>query len=423
MQSAGGDIVTVLDADIQPFKIGIQEFANEAKRKCAEVNQTLQTVGAPKGGGAASGLGRTVQGIGFAMQDFSSVLSMGGPGALQRALSSTMNNVQMLGAAFGPTGMAITAVGGALGAMLIPKLIESESAFDRMISMEREATERMYGLIKASQDMIGLKADIGKMTDVGQIGTKKEDLGIAAEKKQAEMDALIKRSEKLRGEISNLSKTANEMSDGGIWHWVARPAKSWARSTDLDPAIKSLNEDREKIQKKIMDARSELVSIEDQKKLLDKAKPQVEKQREDSKTHIQEQISHSNELLRREKERQDTAAKIAKDIATPYETAIERQRELQSLLDQEIITRSQFDRASQKNREELVNGLHKKQGKNEMLEKGSARAYDAIRESQKGSEAQDAANKFLERIAKNTDKMDRITDLPDRKREIVEIMA
>lgn len=93
--------------------------------------QAQAASGGGRGGGNPGGLARGVGQIGFAVQDFASVYSIGGRQATERALMSTMNNVQMLGMALGPMGMAVTAVAGALGSLLIPKLFATGEAIEK----------------------------------------------------------------------------------------------------------------------------------------------------------------------------------------------------------------------------------------------------------------------------------------------------
>jgi hypothetical protein len=66
------------------------------------------------------------QQIGFGIQDFSSQItnSKNMVDGLGRGIMAVSNNVQMLGAAFGPTGLAITAIGGAVAGIVLPAFIK-----------------------------------------------------------------------------------------------------------------------------------------------------------------------------------------------------------------------------------------------------------------------------------------------------------
>src|SRR3990167_10809742 len=104
--------------------------------------------------GGMVNLGGAIGQAAFAAQDFSSILSMGGRNALGRALMSTANNVQMLGASFGPWGLAISAVAGALASVLIPKLFEGASAFAEIANSIKDATGRLDKFIKLQKEMV-----------------------------------------------------------------------------------------------------------------------------------------------------------------------------------------------------------------------------------------------------------------------------
>ncbi len=90
-----------------------------------------------------------IQQIGFAAQDFTSQFSNAKTVAdgLGRGISATVNNVQMLGMAWGPMGMAVTAVGGALAGIVLPPAIKW--------LMNSEAEEKALAKIKDRYDDIG----------------------------------------------------------------------------------------------------------------------------------------------------------------------------------------------------------------------------------------------------------------------------
>jgi hypothetical protein len=91
------------------------------------------------------------QQAGFALQDFMSILQMGGANAAARAFGGVANNVQMLGAAFGPMGMAVTSVGGALAGILIPALLRSEEATNTLTQRTQDLQTALNARLDALQ--------------------------------------------------------------------------------------------------------------------------------------------------------------------------------------------------------------------------------------------------------------------------------
>jgi hypothetical protein len=147
------------------FGMAQAEQAERAARGMTRAGASMSAMrsqAAATRGGMASLSGSITQAA-FAAQDFTSVLSTGGRNALGRALMSTMNNVQMLGAMFGPWGLAVTAAAGAVGSILIPKLLETKDAGEEA----REKMDKLAASVAAARveferglelRMVGMKA-------------------------------------------------------------------------------------------------------------------------------------------------------------------------------------------------------------------------------------------------------------------------
>ena len=153
MPNAAGDLVTVLTLEDFEFRTGLRNAAGELEKFGSRARSA--------GSGAGAGMGRGIGQAAFAVQDFTSVLSMGGKNALSRALMSTMNNVQMLGMAFGPMGIAITAVAGALGSVLIPKLLEGDKAAEGFTDSIKAAVEEAKTASDRFADMAKFEMKVG----------------------------------------------------------------------------------------------------------------------------------------------------------------------------------------------------------------------------------------------------------------------
>jgi hypothetical protein len=263
-----GDLVTVLSLEDFEFRTGLRQSAQETKQFATDVTKS--------GNSAAAGMGRAVGQMGFALQDFSSVLSMGGKNALGRALMSTMNNVQMLGMAFGPWGMAITAVGGALGATLLPKLLEGETAFEQIASATAEATSRLEDYISHGKEMIRFQSELANLEGPGQVKTKRDALETRQKEMELEGEQFTKQAGNIRRQMAELQKIADETAPkDGIMKWLFSPAKSGVRALELDPAIEALNKQLEAVTKKSIEAGRALNQIGKQKEMLKDVEPTV----------------------------------------------------------------------------------------------------------------------------------------------------
>jgi hypothetical protein len=202
-----GDLVIEMGIDDRNWIEAVLRIQGSAKGMAA----TVQTE-ATKASGA---LGRSIAQLGFAGQDFASVLEGGGKNALSRALMSTMNNVQMLGAALGPWGMALTAVGGTIGSLLIPKLLEGTSAEDKF-------TESIKTNVTA------FDAQIRKMNEAVDFRDKLETLGGGT---STALDAAIHSED-----IAKAKATGNRDALGLAVSDAMKAAVAAGAVTNLDPA-------------------------------------------------------------------------------------------------------------------------------------------------------------------------------------------
>lgn len=195
-----GDMVVGMGLDDSKWVAGVMRIQNQSK----QLGNTLQS---NMGGGLARSAGQ----IGFALQDFSSVFAMGGPNALGRAMMSTMNNVQMLGAAFGPWGMAATAAAGAIGSLLLPKLLETDNATQKLTESLKEQTTVYEKLGKAEGDRIRGIKDWSKASPE-QLDSEAERMDLEATAKKAERTALGRREMELEQQLKFMSPG----TDGGL---------------------------------------------------------------------------------------------------------------------------------------------------------------------------------------------------------------
>jgi hypothetical protein len=132
-----GDLVAYLSMDSSRFAQGAQQ----AQVVAVQTNAAMSKAFSPQ----------VFQQAGFALQDFMSILQMGGANAAARAFGGVANNVQMLGAAFGPMGMAVTSVGGALAGILIPALLRSEEATNTLTQRTQDLQTALNARLDALQ--------------------------------------------------------------------------------------------------------------------------------------------------------------------------------------------------------------------------------------------------------------------------------
>lgn len=175
-----GDLVVEMGIDDRKWVEGALRVQNSSKGLATNIQTNMNQ--------ASGAMGRGVGQLGFAIQDFSSIMSMGGRGAMERALMSTMNNVQMLGASFGPWGLAITAVGGALGSLLLPKLLEGVDETEKFTAAVKENAEALKVQVKAAGEAIDFReklTDLSTGTPAGLDKALREN-SVSAEKVEAE---------------------------------------------------------------------------------------------------------------------------------------------------------------------------------------------------------------------------------------------
>lgn len=311
MHSGGGDIVTVLDADIQPFKIGLQSAGHEAMKF---------------GKDFSGNMGRSLGQVGFALQDFTSVLAMGGKNSVGRALMSTMNNVQMLGAAFGPMGMAITSVGGALASMLIPKLLETSEKVNQLAEDFKAAAAISDEAAKKFASREQFKAQAGNLGSAKQGNAMLDDLRVQAKIAEDHIRRQQALQEAAKGELANAKnpedeKTARaerdrlqkdiEESQSRLQEIRHRQSIVEARTAEAEASEafkagmdKALQRDKEKLRAMEAQQRLEEQQLEQQQRIEDLAKQRRE-----------HEINALRERTATPRERLDVALRKASDVA------------------------------------------------------------------------------------------------------------
>lgn len=126
--------------------------------------------GAMPAGKKGPNFGMMASQVGFGLQDFSSQVmnSKNGIDGLGRGIMAVSNNVQMLGASFGPTGLAVTAIGGALAGIILPMAIKwvfnteaEEKAAESLLKVWERIGERTSDIVALrSQDAASIVSSV-----------------------------------------------------------------------------------------------------------------------------------------------------------------------------------------------------------------------------------------------------------------------
>jgi hypothetical protein len=131
-----GDLTVVLNADEQRLVAGLKRAETEANRTGSALANAL----------GGSRFGEIIRSGSYSIQDFTSVLSQGGSRSLSRAIGSVSNNIQQMGASFGPWGIAVgTAIG--LGGQLAASMYESAGGMEALETKTKDAADAFEKLV------------------------------------------------------------------------------------------------------------------------------------------------------------------------------------------------------------------------------------------------------------------------------------
>lgn len=158
------------------------------------------------GAGAARGFNGAgiAQQLGFGFQDFSSQVmnSKNMVDGLGRGFMAVSNNIQMMGASFGPTTMAVTAIGGGLAGVIIPMML-------KWLDLSAESTK------EAERTADGIKKQISALAEL----RAEKEKGVPKDGKTPYLDQLNKERDEIRKrqqevlEINRRLKDASEKTN------------------------------------------------------------------------------------------------------------------------------------------------------------------------------------------------------------------
>lgn len=331
-------------------------------------------------GAGIRGLGGAITQTAFAAQDFSAILSMGGRNALGRALMSTANNVQMLGAAFGPWGLAISAIGGALASVLIPKLFETDKAFDGISEGIAESTKRLHEFIRSAQDMSDFEIKFAKGDDKSRIGMG-EDVAARGRREKINLDMKREQEQALRTRIAaqegNLARLKASPEWSKMFPWEdGGAAGTEAAIADMKKALRGLTDE-------ILKDEKELSRIGAMDKIL--GGPDEQRRRE-AREKLKDVF----------KERQGVVSSIA-SAREQFEMAIAK---LGDQLTRGVIDDALFDKAATFEADKLAKSFGKPLDSNKAMLSNSAEAQAFINKQARGSPQVDLQKQLLQ-VAKD----------------------
>lgn len=216
-----GDIVTVLSVDERRMTEGLKRAEMAAQRAGVNFGMAFQQGGA-----------RMAQQAGFMLQDFTSVLSMGGANALPRALSGVMNNVQMLGAAFGPVGMAATALGGALAGILLPELLKADDVIGKYLESLKEQEAALDRQVASIKRVMQAQQELDRMVE------ESDGKGIERARKRADNDlAQIQAEIQARGRALQGNLNQAMANDPNAFRQFAGPRQMFDDGGRINPGV------------------------------------------------------------------------------------------------------------------------------------------------------------------------------------------
>lgn len=245
---------------------------------------------------------QALQQVGFGIQDFSSQFmnAKNTADGLGRGIGAVANNAAMLGAAFGPTGMAVTAIGAAVAGIALPAMIkwvyQADSLKEKMEAAREEARDYADELRKAGEIQDAKLAGLPGMTT-------KEFEGIRAERmRTARSD--IEQTEKELAAQTQLIEREQRKRDAAVGSSAWGPvAGMFTGKSDAQAAAEAKREELRAQLKEQQGYFTQLdqVSGETTKKLADNDFAARQKERENREKAARERIQDHEDQMRDEK--------------------------------------------------------------------------------------------------------------------------
>ena len=419
-----GDISTVLTLDEFEYMTGLRD-ASEATRSFA--NETEAHLG--RASHAHGSLHRAQHNaIHLAMAASFAASSGEGEKGMVGQLEKASMLIPMIGTAFGPVGTVIGVTGGLLATQLLGPLKQAQEEAKKFGEALERAGKKWDENITRAGSGVTFERETDRKIDKGDtegLEKDKQHYEDMIAQKKAELDAAFEKQGALQKAAAPAKHAGESVED--VYRGIARNAVKFSglnlmmagQGLDLFDAVagkpgdgegqgveatKGLVETAEQINK----LQAELKEAEERAKALDEALGDA--------TGVEKQNKVAEALREQETRRLELAQKIGREVMTPYEKAVEKQNELNDLLDRGVLDDETYNRASKKNREDAAREMEtqeKGHGKNAGVQANSGEAYSAVQESLKELRGTTRPEvKLLEQIAENTKKQPRRSDGP-----------
>lgn len=374
-----GDLTVVLNADEQRLVAGL-------KRAEAEANRTGSALANALGGSRFS------QAIGMAsygVQDFTSVLAQGGSRSLSRAIGSVSNNIQQMGAAFGPWGIAVgTAIG--LGGQLAAAMYESSSGMEALEKKTKDAADAFEKLVDRNRQGLEFMQKLRQLEGDGSPKQIQQEKQAAQNRVETIDNEMRMRRQKMR----ELVESDQRLRAGGGGKNLFGFAEESIFEKEIAKQQKELDQLRDE-RRRFTNRVTELGKLEGPAGQREKNET-AEKERKKNALREQEQEEQRTfvEFERRIKARADLAKRLESETRTPQERYARRMSEINDLLKGGDITPQMAARAARQAGESLP---AQKMSQEALLE-GSSAAISAITQAAISEQQQRSAIEIQKQI-------------------------
>lgn len=362
-----GDLVAYLSMDNSRFQQGAAQAQAAARQTGSVISGALNP--------------RLLQQGGFALQDFFSVLNQGGANAAARAFGGITNNLAMLGAGFGPVGMAVTSLGAGIATVLIPQLMKgTEESHQFADAMERigHAVDQEIAAMERQAQMRQKLADLTRDTDFD--GKREQGIKREAERAERELESIQKqiqlKNDAFRLNMNTANRAAQEAGDtpaviGGVNAFDrSGRLKEGATLNVSDKYFETFTKQRDAI----VDLYQKERELKEFRKQLREAQPgarerdQEEEANKRERQHFEEQIARRNQ--------------INEQAMSQHEKTKQRLREIADLEKGGFLLPYEARAAARK----AIMELPTARGSQEALVAGSSGAISAINKAQAGDD-------------------------------------
>ena len=319
-----------------------------------------------------------IQQMGFAVQDFASQMANAKTTAdgLGRGVMAVSNNVQMLGAAFGPTALAYTAIGGALAGLILPPMIkwvfQADELKQKMADAKEEAREYAEELRRAQEMKDTKTTSLPGMTTKefeAMRNDRKKSLRTDMEQTQTEIaiqSRIIEREKKKRDLQIRRSAYGSSLIGGALTGKSSAFTEAEARRDELRQQL-----DDQKAHFAALDK----VSVETRQKLAE----------------------NDYEVDRK---RRDLERKAAEDRLAQYDRDREHEREFNNwVIDEKIKTENEKQQVISENLEAMKKLDQNPNGSSAANLRGTSAAVSSINRAIAGSMSEETDRKKMIRIA------------------------